>query len=135
MSKRAWPGRHEVREPLPFLGRHRLPGSGRFGDATLVSSKFRFEIGSTFLQILDLLAPRDALEAIHHLRVVCSHKFRSPHAFYVEERQLGAFDAAGQSVVTGGQLFGTREDRGGLGGEFLGGETRGQRAAESLRWG
>src|ERR1035437_3984041 len=107
-----------------FRTRHGLPRGGRFRYATLVSGELWLEIGSAFLQILDILAPRNALELIHHLRVICPYKLRAAHALHVEERQLCTLDAAGQSIVTGGHLFGTGEDRTGLFGEALGEERR-----------
>ena len=81
---------------LPVAGRHQQL---RFGNAVLVSGQLGLEIGSAFLQELDLLAPRDALEPVHNLRVACPNKFRPARALHVEKWQLGAFNTAGQGVV------------------------------------
>src|ERR1035441_9915656 len=94
-----------------FRTRHGLPRGVRFRNATLVSSELWFEVGSAFLQVLDLLEPRKVNEPIHHLRVVCPDKLRAAHALHVEKRQLCALDAAGQSIVTGGPFFGTEIGR------------------------
>ena len=82
----------------------KLPAAGRlqqlrFGYAVPVSGQLGLEIGSAFLQKLDLLAPRNALESVHHLSVFVSDELRAAHALHVEKWQLGAFNTAGQGVV------------------------------------
>ena len=81
---------------LPVAGRHQQL---RFGNAALVSGQLGLEIGSAFLQELALLAPRNALESVHHLSVFVSDELRAAHALDVEQWQFSPLHTPHQLVV------------------------------------
>ena len=116
---------HRAASPL-------LRGGG-FRNAALVSGQLGLEIGSAFLQVLDLLAPGDAFELSHHLRIAVSDELRAAHAFHVEDRQFRALHAPRQLVVAPGQFLGPGKDLRRLRHEVLGEERRVHRVADAAR--